>query len=96
MVNSLQNKILTKRLSRITMYDKEKLMSISIRLNEKEAMLIKTYAEVNGITISELFRNTVLEKIEDELDISSFEASYENYKKDNLRFSHEDVIKIGI
>ena len=69
-------------------------MPLSIRLNEKETMLIKTYAEVNGITISELFRNAVLEKIEDEADISSFEASYENYKKDNLRFSHEDVIKM--
>ena len=69
-------------------------MPFSIRLNEKEIMLIKTYAEVNGITISELFRNAVLEKIEAEADISSFEASYENYKKDNLRFSHEDVIKM--
>ena len=42
-------------------------MTISLRLSEQDALLIKKYAEINGLSISELVRQAVLEKIENEL-----------------------------
>ena len=44
-------------------------MTISVRLSEKDTELIKTYAEMNNISLSDLIRNAVLEKIEDEYDL---------------------------
>ena len=40
-----------------------KIMTISVRLSEKDTELIKTYAEMNNISLSDLIRNAVLEKI---------------------------------
>ncbi|MBN2696775.1 MAG: ribbon-helix-helix protein, CopG family, partial [Bacilli bacterium] len=48
-------------------------MSISIRVNEKESKLIKKYAELNGTTVSEVMRQAILSKIEDEFDIFLYE-----------------------
>jgi stalled ribosome rescue protein Dom34 len=66
-------------------------MSISVRLNEKEAILIKKYAKLNGISVSELVRRTVLEKIEDEYDLKAYEKAVEEYKKNPVTYSHEEV-----
>ncbi len=41
-------------------------MTISVRLNEEDTKLIKAYADINNISLSDLIRNAVLEKIEDE------------------------------
>ena len=43
-------------------------MTISVRLNNEETKLIKAYAEINNISLSDLIRNAVLEKIEQEYD----------------------------
>ena len=41
-------------------------MTISFRLSETDSVLFKKYAEMNGISISELVRRSVLEHIEEE------------------------------
>lgn len=38
------------------------LMTISVRLSEEDTELIKAYATLNNISVSELIRNAVLEK----------------------------------
>lgn len=68
-------------------------MTISLRLSEKDASLIKKYAEINNITVSELVRQSVIEKIEDEYDLSSFNKLYSEYKTDNKTYSLNDVKK---
>lgn len=40
-------------------------MTISLRLNDEDTKLIKKYAEINNVSISELFRQAVIERIED-------------------------------
>ena len=40
-------------------------MAISIRLNPAEDELIRNYANIHGISVSELMRQAVLEKIEE-------------------------------
>ena len=41
-------------------------MTISVRLNEQDTELIKAYAKMNKITLSELVRNAIMEKYNDD------------------------------
>ncbi len=54
-------------------------MTISVRLNDEDAMLFKKYAEEKGITVSELVRRSVIEHIEDEYDRAVAEEAYAEY-----------------
>ena len=56
-------------------------VTISVRLNDKDIELIKAYAEMNGMTLSELVRKSILEKIEDEYDLKCYYEAMEEYKK---------------
>lgn len=69
-------------------------MVISLRLNEEENELIKAFADINGISVSELFRRSVFERIEDEYDLRAFEKAKKEYLEDPTTYSHEDVIKM--
>ena len=66
-------------------------MTISVRLSDKDTELIKTYAKMNNISLSDLVRNAVLEKIEDEYDLKSYYEAMEEYKKNPKTFTHEEV-----
>ena len=47
-------------------------MAISVRLSTKETELIKKYAELRKVSVSELIRQTVMERIEDEYDLAAY------------------------
>ena len=47
-------------------------MTISLRLSEEDAKLIKDYAKINNISVSDLIRQAVIEKIEDEIDLAAY------------------------
>lgn len=42
---------------------------ISVHLNAEDTRIIKAYAQAKNMTISELVRDTVLERIKDEIDL---------------------------
>ena len=67
------------------------VMTISIRLNEEDAKLIKSYAKINKTTISEFVRKAVLEKIEDEYDLECYYKAMEEFKKNPKTYTHEEV-----
>lgn len=69
-------------------------MTISVRLSDKETELIKAYADINNISLSDLIRNAVMEKIEDEYDLECYKKSIEEYKKNPVTYSHEEVAKM--
>lgn len=69
-------------------------MTISLRLNNEESMLFKKYAELNGISVSELVRQSVLERIENEYDLKAYEEAMEEYRKNPVTYSHEEVAKM--
>ena len=50
------------------------MSAISLRLDTEEGKLIKDYAKAKNISVSELLRSAVLEKIYDELDIEAYKA----------------------
>lgn len=66
-------------------------MTISLRLNEADAMLFKKYAEMHGITISELVRRSVIERIEDEYDLKAYEEAMAEFKANPVTYSHDEV-----
>lgn len=68
-------------------------MTVSLRLNDSDSQLIKAYAEMNGISVSELLRKSVLERIEDEFDLKAYEKAMEEYRANPVTYSLEDVMK---
>jgi uncharacterized protein (DUF1778 family) len=68
-------------------------MTISVRLNDKETELIKAYAKINNISLSDLVRKSILEKIEDEYDLKSYYEALEEYKKNPKTYTLEEVKK---
>lgn len=65
-------------------------MSISIRLNPEDEKLIREYVNLKHISLSDLLRNSVMERIEDEIDLQSFEKTMKDMKK---TYSIEEVKK---
>lgn len=68
-------------------------MTISVRLNDKDTELIKAYADINNISISDLIRNAVLEKIEDEYDLECYEKAMKEFKKNPKTYTLDEVKK---
>lgn len=69
-------------------------MTVSLRLNDADSMLIKKFAELNGMTVSELVRQSVLERIEDEYDLKAYEKAMAEYKKNPVTYSHAEVCRM--
>ena len=66
-------------------------MTMSLRLSEQDAALFKKYAEIKNITVSELVRQAVMERIEDELDLQAFEKALAEHKENPITYSHDEV-----
>lgn len=69
------------------------MSSISLRMSEQEERLIKEYAKANNISISDLFRSSVLERIENDIDLDLYhQAMIEHHRHPN-DISFEDMVK---
>lgn len=66
-------------------------MTISLRLSDEEALLIKKYAEINKVSLSDLIRQTVMERIETEYDLEMFDKAMAEYKDNPVLYSLDDV-----
>ena len=66
--------------------------TFTVRLPEEEKRLISDYARVLGISVSELARQSIMERSEDEVDTRELlEAIRED---DGIRYSMEDVMSL--
>ncbi len=68
-------------------------MTISVRLSEKDTELIKAYADMNNISLSDLIRSAVMEKIEDEYDIKRYDEALKKYKENPKTYTLDEVEK---
>ncbi len=68
------------------------MSTISLRLNEKEDTLVRKYAELHHVELSSFIRQTIIEKIEDEYDLTLFNKVWEEEKNQD-RISHDQVKK---
>ncbi|WP_373470598.1 type II toxin-antitoxin system RelB family antitoxin [Carnobacterium alterfunditum] len=66
---------------------------VSLRIDTQEEQLIKEYAKANNISVTALFRNAVLEKIEDEIDLSLYNQAMSEHKENPKSISFEDTLK---
>ena len=66
-------------------------MTISVRLSDKDTELIKAYAEMNGMSLSDLVRKSILEKIEDEYDLECYYEAMKEYEKNPKTYTTEEV-----
>ena len=68
-------------------------MTISLRLSDDDSLLIKKYAELNSMTVSELVRQSVLERIENEFDLELFNKAKAEYKDNPVTYTLDMVEK---
>ncbi len=68
-------------------------MTISLRLNEEDSALIKKYAELNKVSVSEFMRESALERIEDEYDLEAYHEAMAAWKEDPVTYSLDEVEK---
>ena len=68
-------------------------MTISVRLSDKDMELIKTYAKLNNISLSDLIRSAVMEKIEDEYDLECYNKAIEECKNNPKTYTLDEVKK---
>ena len=60
-------------------------------MNEQDAALFRKYAEIKNITLSELVRQTVMERIEDEFDLQVFEKAMAEHQENPITYGHDEV-----
>ena len=68
-------------------------MTISLRLNEADSILFKKYAELHGISVSELLRRSVLEHIEEEYDLQGYKEAIAEYRENPITYTLDKVEK---
>ena len=66
-------------------------MTISVRLSEEDSKLIKSYAKMNKLTVSDLLRNAIMEKIEEEYDLECYKKARKEYEKNPKTYTMDDV-----
>ena len=68
-------------------------MTISVRLSEDDTKLMKIYAEMNNMSLSDLIRTAVIEKIEDEYDLDCYEKAIKEYEENPKAYTLNEVKK---
>lgn len=68
------------------------MSTITVRLNDEENKVFNSYAKVHGIPLSTLMKNSLIEKMEDELDLELIKEYENNVSKHT--YSQEEVEKM--
>ena len=64
--------------------------TMTMRLDETDAEVVRKYAEFEGKTISDFIRDAVFEKIEDQQDLATLREAIA--VDDGVRYTHEQVL----
>lgn len=69
------------------------IMAFSIRLTEQEKKLADSYAKLHSMSLGEAFKRALFEKIEDEYDLEVYEEAIEEYRKNPVTYTLDEVKK---
>jgi len=69
------------------------MSTISLRISDKESKLIRDYAKTKGISISDLVREAIMEKIEDDIDINLYMKSMKKHRDNPEDISFDEMMK---
>lgn len=65
--------------------------TMTIRLDANEKQLIADYAETFGMSMSDFVRTSIMEKIEDELDLRSWYEAKAEFNKEPTIIPAEEI-----
>ncbi len=71
----------------------EFIMAISVRLNNQDEKMFKHYAKMNNISMSELIRSSVIERIEDEYDLNVYKKAMKEYEANPITHTLDEIEK---
>ncbi|NLW39987.1 MAG: ribbon-helix-helix protein, CopG family [Tissierellia bacterium] len=66
---------------------------ISLRISSEEDKLIRDYAKTKGISISDLVREAVMEKIEDDIDINIYTEAMKEHEENPQDISFDEMME---
>lgn len=66
--------------------------TINLRINDEDNKLVRDYAKANNMTISDLVRNSVLEKIEDDIDLKLYNQAMKNHEENPQDISFDEMM----
>ena len=66
-------------------------MTISLRLDEADTAVIKKFADMKKMSVSELIRQTIFERIEDEYDLTAYKKAMAEYRRDPVTYTLDEV-----
>lgn len=65
---------------------------ITLRINDNDNKLVRDYAKANNITISDLIRDSVLERIEDDIDLKLYNQAMKAHEEDPQDISFDEMM----
>lgn len=68
-----------------------KMTTMTLRLDDVDAQIVRKYAKFEGKSISDFIRDAIFERIADEEDLATLRQAIE--EDDGVRYSHADVLK---
>ncbi len=66
--------------------------TINLRINDEDNKLVREYAKANNITISDLVRSAVLEKIENDIDLKLYNQAMKDHKRNPQDISFDEMM----
>lgn len=67
------------------------MSTITIRLKEEEKKAVASFAKMYGMSVSEFARETMFERIEDELDLADLKEAVREWEKEPVTISQEEA-----
>ena len=67
------------------------MVEVTLTFHEKAVELMKGFAAQKGISLTEYCKQAVLDRLEDDEDIRDADAAYEEYLKNPVTYSLEEI-----
>jgi len=65
--------------------------TMSLRYSKEDDKLFRDYAKLKGLSINEMFKQAMFEKIESEVDLAMYEKALEEFEENPVVYSHDEV-----
>lgn len=66
-------------------------MSVTIDLSDNEQAILENYAKQHSLTVEQAIKITLLEIIEDKVDLLAAEEAHKEFVKKPVTYSHDDA-----
>lgn len=67
------------------------IVTVTLRMSDDDSRVIRDYAKLHGMTVSEFMRRAAMEKIEDAIDVDIALRAKAEYDANPISYAHDDV-----